>query len=464
MRGVIVHIISNKGLGKKVVTILMLGLLFGLGSTMLPAVAAADISVKVTGDGVANPHTFTLTELKAIADGQVGPRLYSTINTWPTKSWYAAEGVKLANLLAEAGIKEEARLIKVKSRDGFTTTFTRKELLEDYRYYYPGLKDNHEFFGYIPGSPEGAEKVDTILALRSVDSDDFDEMNDREAPLLVFGQRWVTEQTNHAFTKYVNEIEVSTAAPGKWDTPTVIPAGGIVPAGTGVILKSKFNDVDKVYYTIDNSDPTYKSPMYNWIASRWWGSRQDVLNEINHPIEINSDTTIKAVTIGLGKEDSAIVSFNYRVLLAAAPSLTPDTTDNTIGQPVELAYTDDAMWRGAISGVIVNETALSSGQYTVSEGKINIVSSVFTTAGAYMITVKATGYADATVTQHMVKAASIPGDMNGDGIVNILDLLFMAANIGQPATNPDAGKSDVNKDNQVNILDLLMVLRGDGSH
>lgn len=356
-------------------------------------------------------------------------------------------------------MKEEARLIKVKSRDGFSATFTRKELLEEDRYYYPGLKENHEFFGYIPGSPEGAEKVDTILALKSADGDQLEEVNEHDAPSLVFGQRWVTEQTSHAFIKYVSEIEVSTAAPGKWNNPAAEPAGGTVPAGTGVVLKSQFNDVDKVYYTVDNSDPTYSSPMYNWIASRWWSSRQDVLNEINHPVVINRDTTIKAVTIGLGKQDSDIVSFHYKVLLSAAPSLTADTTGNTIGQPVKLAFTDDAAWRGAISSVIVNDTILSSDQYTVSEGHINIAASVFSTAGDYVITVQATGYEDTTVIQHMGKATPVFGDMNGDEIVNTLDLLFIAAHTGQPTTNPEADKSDLNKDTQVNILDLLMIAR-----
>lgn len=76
-----------------VIALFMLGLLLGPGRAMLPAVAAAELSVTVTGDGVTNPKTFTLAELKAIEDGQVGPRHYSTINTWPTKGLCAAEGV-----------------------------------------------------------------------------------------------------------------------------------------------------------------------------------------------------------------------------------------------------------------------------------------------------------------------------------------------------------------------------------
>ena len=48
------------------------------------------------------------------------------------------------------------------------------------------------------------------------------------------------------------------------------------------------------------------------------------------------------------------------------------------------------------------------------------------------------------------------GDLNADGKVNILDLLWMAARMG-PTTNLDSQWADVNNDDQVDILDLLTV-------
>ncbi|OPX84303.1 MAG: Internalin-A precursor [Pelotomaculum sp. PtaB.Bin104] len=48
------------------------------------------------------------------------------------------------------------------------------------------------------------------------------------------------------------------------------------------------------------------------------------------------------------------------------------------------------------------------------------------------------------------------GDVNCDGLVDILDLLWMAAKIGPSSIGP-AWKADVNNDGAVNILDLLMV-------
>lgn len=79
-------------------------------------------------------------------------------------------------------------------------------------------------------------------------------------------------------------------------------------------LYSPVGDEDKVHYTLDGSNPTIESPMYNWVASRWWSSRgPENLAAINRPIELTEDTTIKAVTIGPGKADSDVATFTYKV-------------------------------------------------------------------------------------------------------------------------------------------------------
>jgi len=317
---------------KIVFVFLIVNLLLGTSIFIAPGTSSAtEFSVTVTGDGVTKTITYTLSELEAMkgTDKWVDERDYSTINTWPTKNIYSVEGVKLADLLQEAGIKEEATLIKFKARDGFTTLFTKKELLDDARYHYPGLKENHEFFGYIPGSTEGAELVDAILAFNTGDK-----------PHLIFGQRYVTEQTNHAFAKYVSEIEVSTDNPDEWDKPTATQNGGIVPVGTEVELEASPMDADKVYYTIDGSNPTYESPMYNWIAFRWWNSRTNELDEINHPIIITEDTTIKAVHIGMGKADSDIVTFEYTVLEDEPPYIVSITLVDDVSVPSGTAEED----------------------------------------------------------------------------------------------------------------------------
>ena len=47
------------------------------------------------------------------------------------------------------------------------------------------------------------------------------------------------------------------------------------------------------------------------------------------------------------------------------------------------------------------------------------------------------------------------GDVNQDGIVNVLDMIFVAQNFGQEP--PSDSRADVNSDGQVNILDLVFV-------
>jgi DMSO/TMAO reductase YedYZ molybdopterin-dependent catalytic subunit len=450
-------LIRKNGLGKLFVC-LMLSLFLGLGSFMMPAAAsAADISVTVTGDGVESPVTFTLQDLQCFE--QVGPRLYSSINTWPSKKWYMGEGPRLIDILEVAGIKDDAKVITVKSTDSYKMTFTRKELLEDPRYYFPGLMETGggDGGGHLPGSPDGAEPVDAIIALKSIDSDQAEYMNDLNAPLLLFGQRWVTEQTNHAFAKYVSEIEVSTATPGKWAVPTSSHPSGTYPVGTQIRLESEYNDADKVYYTTDNTNPTVKSPMYNWIASRWWGSRQDDLDIVNHPIEINSDTTIKAVTIGLGKEDSDIVTFEYTVgeALVPAPSLTADATNNTVGSSIELTFAENEDWANAIAEVLVNDTVLTSDQYSVDPGQLIIDASALDTEGEYTITVKATGYQDAVVTQLIkgIPVFTIEGNAVEEVAYTMAELQAM-----DPTTDTYTSKNGDISCTGVTMADLLTAL------
>ncbi|MDD2554264.1 MAG: S-layer homology domain-containing protein [Desulfotomaculaceae bacterium] len=276
--------------------------------------AAQDFQLEVTGDGVANPGVFTRDQLTEMQQHQ---QVYSAVNTWPTKKWYTGRGVPLRELLKAAEIKENATMIKFTSNDGYTTTLTVKELLVDKRYYYPHFKDNSSVDGdgNIAGSDANAAPVEPIIALVSVEgSNNPAYMNDLNTPLLMLGQRAVTEQNGNLFVKYLNKIEVLTDEPPRWDTPRANPDSGVVMAGSMIALSNENMDDDKVYYTTDGSTPTLNSPMYNWIAKRWWSARADELGNYNKPIgPINKDTVIKAVTIGPGKEDSEVATFTYKV-------------------------------------------------------------------------------------------------------------------------------------------------------
>ncbi|MEN6325447.1 MAG: S-layer homology domain-containing protein [Syntrophomonas sp.] len=295
------------------ITALSMLLILGLYSGT--AVAGSPDSLEITGDGVTTPKTFTIDQLQAMEQHE---QVYSAINTWPTKKWYVGKGVLLRDLLDSVGIKEEAQLVKFTSSDSYAITLTVKELLKDERYLFPHFKESLEGKdgdGNIPGSSDDRQKVEPIIALKSVEgSNNPDYMNDLNIPLLMMGQRAVTEQNGNLFVKYLAKIEVLTTEPQKWDIPQANPPSGEVSPGTMVALSNAHMDDDKVYYTTDGSTPTLDSPMYNWIARRWWSARADVLGNYNKPIgPINKSTTIKAITIGPGKLDSDVVTFSYTI-------------------------------------------------------------------------------------------------------------------------------------------------------
>ncbi|HHU76999.1 MAG TPA: DUF1533 domain-containing protein [Firmicutes bacterium] len=285
----------------------------------------------ITGDGVANPMEYTLARLEGMPQHQ---EVYSVINTWPTKSWSVGKGVRLDYLLGpeQANMRSGATIVNFFARDGYKRTLTVKELFVDCRYRFPGLMEGGSGSeGHLPGSAEGAIETDTILGLQKADgTTDPSAMNIVETPMLMLGQRAVTEQTGPSHVKNVSRIEVLTGYVPQWERPTASVPPGEVPMGTQVELESTYNDDDKVHYTLDGSSPTYDSSMYNWLAKRWWAQRGDeIVREINHPIEINKDTTIKAITIGPGRADSEIAVFDYTVIRAAAGRVLPDK-DNVI--------------------------------------------------------------------------------------------------------------------------------------
>lgn len=187
-------ILFKDDIGRGRLALLLLALLLSVFVLSPAAYSRADnlYELEITGDGVSNPMTFTMDQLQ---DLEVYQQVYSTINTWPTKRFYIARGVRLKQLLDLAGIQDEAKVIKFYSYDGYEVSLTVKELLKDKRYYYPHLMENGGSDGSVAGSSADKEEVDAILAWESAESStDPEEMNDMNALLLIFGQRAVTEQ------------------------------------------------------------------------------------------------------------------------------------------------------------------------------------------------------------------------------------------------------------------------------
>lgn len=331
-----------------------------------PALADPSTSLEITGDGVETPMTLTLSQLQGMEQHQ---QVYSVINTWPTKKWYVGKGVKIEDLLKRAGMLDTAKLLRFTAQDGYMVTITVQELLETERYYFPNFKSGGDSDGHTPGSAAGAKPVVPILGLLTAEgSDDPKYMNNVNSLLLMLGQRAVTEQTGNLFVKYINKIEVLTAEPEKWDAPQANPESGLVTAGTMITLSNANNDDDKIYYTLDGSEPTMDSPMYNWIAKRWWSSRSDMLGIINHPIgPINRPTTIKAVTIGPGKLKSDVVTFTYQIGEAPADTDSPVEPVAGIAEPVPAAQEPVSSLPAKVIKLTIGQTeaSIDGSRYTL---------------------------------------------------------------------------------------------------
>ena len=84
------------------------------------------------------------------------------------------------------------------------------------------------------------------------------------------------------------------------------------------------------------------------------------------------------------------------------PSFATDTTNNRVGQPIELAYGINENWRNAVQAVKVDGNTLSAEQYTLESGKLTVNTNVFTEAKGYDIVVEATGYSTVTISQDIL--------------------------------------------------------------
>lgn len=265
-----------------------------------PAQQEKDISpagekvVAVTGNGVLKETRLTLAELLELPEARF-EHAYSTINNWPAAKKYAVRGIRLAAVLQAAGIKDDAKRITVKGKDDFEWSFTREQLLDTPRYYFPEV---------LSGDPAGAEPVEPVIACEYMEnSENLSEARAGDL-CLIMPQANVNEQTNHTFVKGVSEILVVVEDPGKWPQATVFPAARQITRGDTVKLQHKEIGKVKMYYTLDGSTPAEKSTLYNPSTYQ---------PELNKPIMIDRDTTIKVLVKGFGKYDSDIAEFRYQV-------------------------------------------------------------------------------------------------------------------------------------------------------
>jgi hypothetical protein len=251
----------------------------------------ASKQIIISGDGLETRLSFSFSELAELP-GACFEGVYSAINNWPTARLCVARGIKLSAVLKAAGVLESAQTITIRSEDGYAQSFTKAQLLGE-RFLFPGVAQADD---------SSAEPVETILAFAYAEQSEDISAAEFTDPMLVLGQANIFEHNNPAFVEQVAEIEIQTAPPGRWEEATTFPASGKIAAGEKVKLQHKDFGRVKLHYTTDGSLPDERSPMYNPSTYQ---------PELNLPIEINENTTIRVIAVGYGRENSEVSTFEF---------------------------------------------------------------------------------------------------------------------------------------------------------
>lgn len=237
--------------------------------------------------------SFTEASLRGLLQERNEPEafIFSTINNWPAVRFYAAEGYSVESVLTAAGVFDTAQTVTFRAADGYEVSLTREQLLSP-QYYYPHVGEDEA--EAVPVSP--------VIAYRWREgADDIDEIRD-DKPCFIFGQRTVFEHTNPAFVVGIAEIIVDAAPADTWPDASTFPLPGPIAEGETVKLQHPSYGLVKLHYTLDGSDPTPLSPMYNPSTYQ---------PELNRPIPITEPVTIKVLVTGYGKNDSEIAVFEF---------------------------------------------------------------------------------------------------------------------------------------------------------
>ena len=238
---------------------------------------------------------WRFTEKELIAAGQdridAFTHVYSTINNWPSTRFLVADGYSVISILKIADALDTAQTITFRAVDGYEASLTREQLFAE-QYYFPQA-GNNEY---------GAEPVIPIITYRWREGTiDLSELRD-DKPTLIFGQRYMAEHTNPAFVEEVAEIVIDTTPSETWAAASTFPLPGPITEGETVKLQHQFYGIVKMFYTLDGSDPTTASKMYNPSTYQ---------PELNVPILIPEHTIIKVLVTGYGKNDSEIATFEF---------------------------------------------------------------------------------------------------------------------------------------------------------
>ena len=252
------------------------------------ATPTGDTILTIEGDGVKQPLYLSLDDLKGMEDAYT-EAIYTTLNNWPTRGFTSAKGADIQYLLALAGLKPEAKSLRAESADGYYAAFTLEQLTEPH-YSYP-IPENG--FGVTESVP-----VKAIAAWAYRDGTaDLSRVRDDDLRLFI-GQNGINGVNTSAMVKQLARVVVGAADPGRWPAPAIYREGGLIS------MDHESMDQVKIHYTVDGSEPTAHSPVYNPSTSYFQP-------DMNQPFpQPKPGATIKAIAVGYGRYDSETAVLN----------------------------------------------------------------------------------------------------------------------------------------------------------
>lgn len=213
---------------KAVALVIMLTMLFSLRWFAQPGAVGADpfhtsdpanslaINVGYYGGPYYPKKVYTLSDLEALPQVE---QAYTFIDAMPAVVIDSAKGVKLTDLLADAGIDvnsvEGFNFYATDVKKSWYESLTKPYLLDTTRYYYPNLPTHWDFEtqSAIPGAVYGAVRVETIIALhdnwkRFATASDFSVRDTSTRYRLLFGQTDISTRNASRSVKWVHAIDV----------------------------------------------------------------------------------------------------------------------------------------------------------------------------------------------------------------------------------------------------------------
>jgi len=114
-------------------------------------------------------------------------------------------------------------------------------------------------------------------------------------------------------------------------------------------------------------------------------------------------------------------------------------------------HDNDGLGQGACEAIYVQDLIIESGATLNTNG-----------CKVYYSTLTLDGAVDNLANLIEIVVLPCPADANGDGFVNVLDLVDLLLCFGQPAI-PGCVGEDINEDGNVNVLDLIQLLLAFGT-